>query len=142
MRALLDVNVLIALLDARHSLHARARQWFTDHAALGWASCPITQNGCVRIIANPAYANTMPIGSVLERLREACSTPLHAFWPDDISILETDRLTTGRLHGSRQLTDAHLLSLAAHHDRRLVTFDAGIPLNAAPGAKTHHLLTL
>ena len=55
MRALLDINVLIALLDQDHSLHQRAREWFSRNAATGWTSCPITQNGCVRIMANPGY---------------------------------------------------------------------------------------
>lgn len=57
MRALLDVNVLIALLDADHSLHERATQWWMRHARNGWASCPITQNGCIRIMSHPGYAN-------------------------------------------------------------------------------------
>ena len=61
MRALLDVNVLIALLDADHSLHARATDWFASHARAGWASCPITQNGCVRIMSHPGYPNTLPV---------------------------------------------------------------------------------
>ena len=53
MRALLDVNVLIALLDAGHASHSAALRWFSANAAAGWASCPITQNGCVRILSHP-----------------------------------------------------------------------------------------
>ena len=52
MRALLDVNVLIALLDQDHSMHAQALRWFAARAGDGWASCPITQNGCVRIMSH------------------------------------------------------------------------------------------
>ena len=48
MRALLDVNVLIALLDAGHVHHTRASQWLISEIGHGWASCPLTQNGCVR----------------------------------------------------------------------------------------------
>ena len=50
MRALLDVNVLIALLDADHATHGRATAWLAEHARQGWASCPVTQNGCMRVI--------------------------------------------------------------------------------------------
>ena len=60
MRALLDVNVLIALLDRDHVHHSRARSWLVTHAASGWASCPLTENGCVRIMAQPAYPNPLP----------------------------------------------------------------------------------
>ena len=74
MRALLDVNVLIALLDADHSLHARAMEWFAGQARSGWASCPITQNGCARIMSHPGYPNPLPVSAVMERLGETEQT--------------------------------------------------------------------
>ena len=80
MRALLDINVLIALLDQDHSLHQRAREWFSRNAATGWTSCPITQNGCVRIMANPGYPEPTAVRAVMERLREATRSPYHEFW--------------------------------------------------------------
>ena len=61
MRALLDINVLIALLDSDHSLHSQATGWFDKYANDGWASCPITQNGCVRVMSNPAYPGALPV---------------------------------------------------------------------------------
>ena len=64
MRSLLDVNVLVALLDADHSQHARAARWLGGHAAQGWASCPITQNGCVRTMSHPGYPNPLPAAAV------------------------------------------------------------------------------
>ena len=67
MRALLDINVLIALLDPDHSLYDRAREWFGRNAPSGWTSCPITQNGCVRIMAHPGYPNALPVPAVVER---------------------------------------------------------------------------
>lgn len=85
IRALLDVNVLIALLDADHTLHARAIAWFAGAGAQGWASCPITQNGCVRIMSHPGYPNSLPIRAVMERLARATAGDQHEFWPDDIS---------------------------------------------------------
>jgi len=54
MRPLLDVSVLIALLDRDHAMHAPATRWLTDDAGAGWASCPITQSGCVRVMAHPS----------------------------------------------------------------------------------------
>jgi len=142
MRALLDVNVLIALLDAAHVSHTRARQWFSARAGEGWASCPITQNGCVRVMSNPAYRNMVPASLVIDRLRGACASPLHVFWPDDVSVIDPARIDESRLHGPRQLTDAYLLALAVAHGGRLVTFDAAVPRSAVHGASQENLLVL
>lgn len=60
MRALLDVNVLIAVLDPDHAFHRTASGWLAEHAEHGWASCPLTQNGCIRIMAQPGYSS--PVG--------------------------------------------------------------------------------
>jgi uncharacterized protein len=142
MRALLDVNVLIALLDADHSLHARASEWFASHARAGWASCPITQNGCVRIMSNPGYPNALPVRAVVERLAEATASGYHEFWPDDISLLDEDLVDAGRIHGPRQLTDLYLCALAIRHRGRFATFDHSVSLNAIKGAKAKDLLAL
>lgn len=142
MRALLDVNVLIALLDADHTLHAGATTWFASHAQAGWASCPITQNGCVRIMSHPGYPNPMPIRAVLDRLGEAAATPFHEFWPDDVSLLDSEVVDATRIHGPRQLTDVYLLALAVRHGGRFVTFDAAVPMAAVPRARKNHLLIL
>jgi len=142
VRALLDVNVLIALLDADHALHGSATRWFTENAARGWASCPITQNGCLRVMSHPGYPSPVPIRAVAERLREATSHALHQFWPDDASILDAHAVDPGRIHGPRRLTDVYLLALAAAHGGRLVTFDRAIPLEAAPAAQRKNLLVI
>ena len=71
MRSLFDVNVLIALLDAAHVHHARATQWLGENIRHGWASCPLTQNGCIRILAQPNYPNSVPAVQAAARLREA-----------------------------------------------------------------------
>lgn len=142
MRSLLDVNVLIALLDADHSLHSRAIEWFAGHARLGWASCPITQNGCLRIMSHAAYPNPVPVGAVVERLAGAAASRFHAFWPDDISLLDARVVDSARIHGPRQLTDVYLLALAVRHQGRLVTFDASIARDAVRGAAKQHLLAL
>ena len=142
MRALLDINVLIALLDPDHSLHERARQWFGRNAPTGWTSCPITQNGCVRIMAHPGYPNALPVRPVMERLREATRSPDHEFWADDVSLLEPRIADASRIHGPRQLTDLYLLALAVHRSGRFVTFDTSVPMSAIKGAEKGHIVAL
>jgi uncharacterized protein len=142
MRALLDVNVLIALLDAAHQHHQAARAWLEGNIEHGWASCPITQNGCVRILSQPAYPGAEPPASVAARLREATETPWHAFWPDTLSLVAAGTLDWRHVLGARQLTDLYLLALAVHHDGRLVTLDGGVPLHAVPGAGPAHLVSI
>jgi hypothetical protein len=142
MRALLDVNVLIALLDADHSSHRAAMAWFSDHAGDGWSSCPITENGCVRIMSHPSYPNAHSPAEVAERLRVAAAHEAHEFWPNSVSLLDSDLIDVTRIHGPRQLTDAYLLALAVRNGGRLVTFDAGIAISAVAGAKARHLVAL
>ena len=142
MRALLDVNVLIALLDAGHVHHHVATDWLGAHLEQGWASCPLTQNGCIRIFSNPAYPNAVPAAQIAERLAEAAHHPAHAFWPDAISLLEPNRLAWERILSSRQVTDAYLLALAVEQGGRLVTLDRGVPLAAVRGAQSRHWVVL
>jgi toxin-antitoxin system PIN domain toxin len=142
MRALLDVNVLIALLDSDHTSHSVAFDWFTEHAGEGWASCPITQNGCVRIMSNPGYPNALPIQSVMKHLADACEAEVHEFWSDDISLLDPNTFDSTRIHGPRQLTDIYLLALAVGHEGRFVTFDTGIPIAAVRKATARHIVVL
>ena len=142
MRALLDVNVLVALLDAGHVHHAAATRWMAVHARSGWASCPLTQNGCLRILSLGSYPNAQPTGLVADRLGRAMAGGNHAFWPDSISLLEASVLRWDRVLTSRQITDTYLLALAAAQGGRLVTFDRGISIEAVPTASKHHLVTL
>ena len=142
MRALLDVNVLIALLDAAHLHHQRASQWLEQSLHHGWASCPLTQNGCLRIMAQPAYPQALPLAAVAQRLGQAAATPAHLFIADDYSLLDADSLHWPQLLGHRQVTDAYLLGLAVRHGCRFVSFDARVNLAAVPGAKAEHLWVL
>ena len=142
MRALLDVNVLVALLDAGHLHHRTATDWLAAHAGLGWASCPLTQNGCVRILSLPSYPNAQAPANVARRLGAATAGAHHEFWPDALSLLEPKRLNWDHVLGSRQVTDAYLLALAVERAGRLVTFDRGIAIAAVPGASKRHLLIL
>jgi hypothetical protein len=142
MRALLDVNVLIALLDSAHVHHARARAWLERNLGEGWASCPITQNGCIRIMSQPAYPNPKPAAAVAQRLGEAVVQQWHEFWADDVSLLEPGKADWSAILGSRQVTDAYLLALAVRHEGRFVSFDGGIDIRAVPAAHAASLVVL
>jgi toxin-antitoxin system PIN domain toxin len=142
MRALLDVNVLIALHDMQHVHHALAAEWFEAHADAGWASCPLTQNGCARIMSQPAYPNAQKPGDLLRLLAASFAAPFHEFWADDISLADTRHFRADRIHGPRQLTDIYLLGLAVQHGGRFVTFDGGIALAAVHRAQARHLVAL
>ena len=130
MRSLLDVNVLIALFDADHSLHAQAMEWFGQNAKSGWASCPLTQNGCIRVMSHPGYPNSVPVKVMGERLRAAVAHAHHEFWADDVSALDEALIDMRRVHGAKQLTDVYLLALAVSHGGRFVTFDRSLPSSA------------
>ncbi len=82
MRALIDVNVLIALFDSDHQHHERAHQWFEGNMSQGWASCPLTENGVVRILSNPRYSQKFhrPIAEVTKDLQTAIAQTNHQFW--------------------------------------------------------------
>lgn len=142
MRALLDVNVLIALLDSAHVHHAEARSWLGQNIASGWASCPLTQNGCIRIMSQPGYPNARPPAEIAERLRLAVQTSAHEFWPDSESLLDAALFDWQHLFNPRQLTDAYLLALAAQRQGRFVTFDHAVPLQAVRTAAAAHLLLI
>jgi toxin-antitoxin system PIN domain toxin len=134
------MNKLEALLDQAHVHHVRARNWITSRARQGWASCPLTQNGFVRIISQPRYPQPITTAQAIGLLRTATSTTLHEFWPADITLLDATILDSSRLHGPRQLTDFYLLALAVKSGGCLATFDAAIPLSAVPGAGPQHLV--
>lgn len=142
MRALLDVNVLVALFDGNHALHAQATRWFDEHGDAGWASCPITQNGCVRVMSQPGYPERLPVATLVERLAQATAHRAHEFWPDDASLLDERLIDATRIHGPAQLTDVYLLALAVSHGGRLVTLDQGIPLAAVREAQKKHLAVI
>ncbi|TAN04232.1 MAG: PIN domain-containing protein [Rhodanobacteraceae bacterium] len=142
MRALLDVNVLIALLDAAHVHHGRARAWLAANVRHGWASCPITENGCVRILSQPAYPGHVTPAQAATLLREATLTRHHAFLPDDASLLDEAAFEWRSLLTPRQLTDAYLLALASRHGACFATFDERVALAAVPGAGSRHLVVI
>ncbi len=141
--ALLDVNLLVALFDPDHVHHELAHDWFGEHHHLGWTTCPVTENGFVRVLSNPTYRS--PIGRLLdliERLSAFCSADGHHFWPDTVSTRDGNRFDAAMIAGHRQLTDIYLLGLAHSHGGYLATFDRRIPVKAVVGATRDTLLVI
>ena len=131
---LLDVNVLIALSDPMHVHHDAAHYWFSAVGSVGWATCPLTENGFVRIASNPKYPNRPGDGSiVLGLLRQLCGAGGHRFWSEDISLRSMIRPGTIITHS--QITDIFLLGLSVHKGGKLATFDRGIPTTVVEAAK-------
>ena len=139
MRSLLDINVIISLLDSGHVMHGAAIHWMELELNHGWATCPITQNGVLRIMSQPAYPNLRPVAQVAERLEEACKHASHVFWPEQISLLKKGLIRWERMLGHRQITDSYLLALAVTHGGRFVSFDQRICVDLVPDASQTHL---
>jgi toxin-antitoxin system PIN domain toxin len=141
-RFLLDVNVLIALIDPAHVQHDRAHHWFVAKGHRAWATCPLTENGVLRIVGHPRYPSSPGSpAAVAELLSAFRRLPGHAFWPDDISLLDREHVNAARLLDSAHVTDGYLLALAQAHKGQLATFDQGIPTQSViDGAKTLHVI--
>ena len=142
MRALFDISVLLALFDQDHIRHAHVRAWYLSERKHGWASCPLSQNGFLRIVSQRSYSSPRSIADALLVLRAATTRTEHAFWPEDISILDPARIDHAFMLGPKQITDVYLLALAVKNNGRLVTLDTAVPLAAAKGAKPENLVAL
>jgi uncharacterized protein len=141
--ALLDINVLVALFDPDHVHHDIAHDWFADHRGQGWASCPITQNGLIRVLSNPRYGSpASSVRTVRDAVRRFVSTKEHRFWPDDISLGDNALFDVSAMAGHRQLTDVYLLGLATKWKGHLVTLDRSIPVRAVVGASAETLTVI
>lgn len=139
--ALLDVNVLVALCDPSHVHSGDAHRWLGLNRRHGWATCPLTINGCVRILSSPAYPVLKQTpADIAGLLRDACATPDHHFWPDSVSLLDDTLFRPSMIAGHRNITDVYLLGLAVRNHGRLATFDRSIPLKAVHGASSGHLV--
>lgn len=132
---LLDVNVLVALFDIDHVHHEIAHDWFADHRAGGWATCPITENGVLRVLAHPGYGSSdTRFEAIVERLRLFRDSGHHHFWHDTPSFTDLSAIRPSYMRGHRQVTDVYLLALALRMGGRLATFDRSIPVSAVVGA--------
>lgn len=142
--AILDVNVLVALAWPSHIHHRSAREWFDSEGKNGWATCPITQSGFIRVSSNPRAVD--PAVSPREAralLNQIVHLGRHEFWPADLDFLSDSKIPLRDVMGYRQVTDAYLLGLTIEHHGILVTFDGAIP-DLLPGNSPHraviHLL--
>jgi toxin-antitoxin system PIN domain toxin len=139
-RALLDVNVLVALFDPDHVHHDAAHEWFARNRGSGWATCPLTENGLVRILSNPAYTRVHETpGRIVERLSAFCASGGHEFWADEVSLRDGRLFKPDMPATHRHITDVYLLGLARHKGGRLATFDRRIPAAAVVGDAREHL---
>ena len=124
MTFLLDVKVLIALIDPTHIGHDVAHRWFGATGIASWATCPLTENGVIRIVGHPRYPNSAgspaAVAPIVARLR---ALPGHAFWKDDLSLVESDLVDVGQIATPGQVTDTYLLALAVANKGQLATFD-------------------
>ena len=143
MRALLDVNAWVALFDDAHQFSARANA-FIDKRGAKVATCPLVENGVIRVMSLPSYGRHggLPIQVVRERLREACAALDHEFWPDDVTLRDDRHVDFTRVQGHNQITDLYLLALAVHRGGCLASFDQGIALSSVRGATARNLLLL
>jgi toxin-antitoxin system PIN domain toxin len=134
---LLDVNVLVALIDPGHVAHDAAHIWFETSGHKDWATCPMTENGVIRIVGSPRYMNTpgspATVAVMVAKLR---SLPGHRFWSDDLSLVASDFVDPTRILTSAQVTDTYLLALAKANSGKLATFDRRLSAAAVEGGKS------
>jgi toxin-antitoxin system PIN domain toxin len=123
----LDVNVLVALAWPNHVYHTRAQAWFASARDAGWATCPVTESGFVRVSSNTrAIPGAVTPWEAIRVLGQIRALPGHVFWSDDVSPTDATAVAFERVVGYRQVTDAHLLSVAIRNDGSLATFDRGV----------------
>ena len=133
---LLDVNVLVALSVPTHQHHLAATEWF-DEADFEWATTPITEAGYVRLSINSRVTGmTISAAQAVEALHELREAPGHRFIPDDTSLSDS-MIDLRLLAGTKQVTDFHLVNLAARHDMRLATFDGSLLRSLADADRDH-----
>lgn len=137
---LLDVNVLLAILDPRHVAHEAAQSWFERDQPI-WATCPITQNGALRILSGSTYRSSdgapgYTPSEVVASLRRMITVSGHVFWTDDLSLLNSPLVDPEAVTSSRQVTDTYLLALAVSNGGRLATFDRRLSVRAVRGGET------
>lgn len=137
MTFLLDVNVLIALIDPDHVSHDAAHAWFASSGSQSWATCPLTENGVIRIVGSTRYPNSpgtpAMVASIFAGMRALAG---HQFWPDDLSLTASEFVDPSRILTSAQTTDTYLLALARSRNQKLATFDRRLSTAAVVDGET------
>ena len=118
MTALLDANVLIALVVTEHVHHDATAEWLSAFDA-EFATCPITQGSLVRFLvrAGQSAAAARDVISAIKKVKR------HEFWSDSVSFADVE---VGGVIGHRQVTDAYLAQLARSRRGQLATLDSGL----------------
>jgi toxin-antitoxin system PIN domain toxin len=125
--ALLDINILTALLWPAHEHHDVAHRWFGRRGKAPWATCALTQLGFVRLVSNPAFSrDALAPMDGLALLEENLAHPTHEFWTERLQVPPAVTGMNVQLQGHRQLTDAYLLAVAHRRRASLATFDRGL----------------
>jgi hypothetical protein len=138
--SLLDVNVLVALFFPDHIHHDLAHDWFADHRHEGWATCPLTENGLIRVACQqPSDHGVVRPADVVAGLERFCRDKLYRAWTDSVSLTDTTLFAPQFIGGHRQVTDVYLLGLAKKMGGRLATFDRTIPVKAVRGGSAELL---
>ncbi len=141
-RYLLDIQTWVALLDESHLYHAVVLAWMQQRPPI--ATCPMVENGLVRVLNLPSYSKLGPQGieSVLDKLHSICTSSDHVFWPDSVTLRSANTVNWSHVAGQQFLTDVYLLALTVSHQGCLVTVDRRISLESVVGASSSHLLFL
>lgn len=143
MVSLLDVNVLVALFDPSHVHHETAHDWLGRHRGAGWATCPLTENGLVRVLSYPSYpGRRTTVADAIDRLDTFTRSESHEFWEDSVSLRERALIDPAHIGGARQVSDVYLLALAMSRRARLATFDRRLNPAAVEGAAERNLALL
>jgi len=132
---LLDVNVLIGLADPSHVHSEHALRFFENTAVRdGWACCPLTENGFLRIFGNPKYPNGPGSTEEARRLlRSFQAAPGYRFWAADLSLADLRLIPS--LPPAPQLSYCYLLALAVAKGGCFATFDRNIDASLVKGGK-------
>lgn len=140
MRYLLDVNVWIALLDEAHVHHSTALA-FLQMPSIQIATCPLIENGVIRVLNLPGYSTLGPVGfeKVSRKLQEICADLDHEFWSDSVSLRLDGLVNWSRVLGHNQITDVYLLALAMANEGCLATLDHRVALSTVWGTTAQNL---
>lgn len=137
IRYLLDVNVLIALIDPAHLQHDQVHEWFGRVGQKAFATCPITENGLLRIVGHPKYPNSPgPPSTVVAALKAIRALPGHRFWPDGVSLVDSTLVDPGLLSSHSRVTDSYLLALAKENKGKLATMDQKLATDVVADGKS------
>jgi len=130
MTYLPDVNVWIALAAERHTLHRKARHWFSTLQDERLAFCRVTQLGFLRLLTNKhvMLEEVMSSGEAWQAYRELRLDRRIGYSAEPNELPETwQAFTEGPLSSPNLWTDVYLCAFANAARLTLVTFDKKIP---------------